>query len=131
MTDPIADLLTRIRNAQQAHHTEVKIPFSRLKLEMVKLLYQEGLIGAYRNITEEESRKWIELNLRYVGKKEPMMSQLKRVSRPGRRVYVGYEKIKLVRNGLGLSILSTSKGLMTDRQAKEAKLGGELLCNIW
>lgn len=130
MTDPIADLLTRIRNAQTSRHAEVRIPYSKLKHEIVKLLYQEGFVGAYRTLSEA-GKKLIEVSLRYVGKKEPTIIQLKRVSRPGRRVYSGSEEIPVVRNGMGVVILSTSKGILTGRQAKAEKVGGEVLCSIW
>ncbi len=129
MTDPIADMLTRIRNAQKAGHPEVRLPFSRLKLEMVKVLNREGRIGAYR--TEADGAKSILVSLRYGEKKVPVVTHISRASRPGRRVYVGYEDIPVVRSGIGLVILSTSKGLMTGHQAKKEKVGGEILCTLW
>jgi small subunit ribosomal protein S8 len=130
MTDPIADLLTRIRNAQTARHDTVSIPHSKLKQGLIKVLYDEGYVGPFR-IVEEDGWKKIQVTLRYAGKKEPVVSSLGRVSKPGRRVYIGYKDLKSVRSGMGLSILSTPKGILTDRQAREEKVGGELLCRIW
>ncbi len=127
MTDPISDMLARIRNAQQRVHEGVKIPFSRLKLEVVKILYQEGYIGSYRLVSGQGPQKWIEIGLRYIGKRDPLIREMKRVSRPGRRVTIGFRELLPVKSGLAISILSTSKGVMTDRQAREAKLGGEVL----
>ncbi len=131
MTDPISDLLARIRNGQTAKHDNVRVPFSRLKLEVLKILYQEGYIGGYKMQGGEGVSKVLEIALRYVGKKEPVIAEMIRVSRPGRRVYVGYEEVPLVKGGMGVAILSTSKGILTDRQARGEKLGGELLCTIW
>lgn len=124
MTDPVADLLTRIRNAQAAGHAEVKVPFSRLKLEIVKLLYQEGFLKSYRST----GNRPIEIGLKYVGRRRPLIDTLRRFSRPGRRVHVGFRNIPVIRSGMGCLLLSTSKGVMSDRQAREAKLGGEILC---
>ena len=131
MTDPVADLLARIRNAQTARHESLSIPHSILKQGIVKLLYEEGYIGAYRLVEGEKGRKEIHVTLRYTADKKPLISNLRRSSRPGRRYYVGYQSLKPVRNGFGISILSTPKGILTDRQAREAKVGGELLCTIW
>ena len=131
MTDPIADLLTRIRNAQTAHHESFEVPYSRIKHDIIKLLYEEGFIGSFRLVESECGRKKISIALRYTAKKEPMVSSITRMSRPGRRYYLGYEDIRPVRNGLGLGIFSTSKGLLTDRQAREEKVGGELLFTVW
>ena len=130
-TDPIADLLTRIRTAQTARHETTSVPHSRLKQDMIKLLYEEGYISPYRVLEKENGRKEIEITLRYSSKKEPLIGSLRRSSRPGRRYYLGYRALKPVRNGIGLAILSTPKGLLTDRQAREEKVGGELLCTIW
>lgn len=129
MTDPISDLLARIRNAQIARHASVKVPFSKIKLGIVKILHDEGFVGSYKTL--EGSRKEIELSIRYTNKQEPIISNLKRVSRPGRRIYTGYEDLKSVRSGLGIAILSTPKGIITDKQARQDKVGGELLCTIW
>jgi len=129
MTDPIADMLSRIRNALNVGHEEVQVPFSRTKFEIVKILHQEGFVGAYRTVSDA-AKKNIELKLRYGQKKKVLISHLRRISRPGRRVYVGYGAIPIVRNGMGLSILSTPKGILSDRQARTEKVGGEILCTV-
>jgi small subunit ribosomal protein S8 len=131
MTDPISDLLARIRNAQVARHDTVAVPYSKLKAGLVKVLYEEGYVGPFKVAEKEEGRKVIHITLRYSGKKEPMIAGLVRSSRPGRRYYIGYKNLRPVRSGVGMSILSTPKGLLTDRQAREEKVGGEVLCRIW
>jgi len=130
-TDPIADLLSRIRNAQMARHESVSVPHSKMKLGLVKVLYEEGYIGPYRVTDLESGRKQIQMTLRFIGKHQGLISGLVRQSRPGRRVYIGYSDIKPVRSGMGITILSTPKGILTDRQAREEKVGGELLCRVW
>ncbi len=130
VTDPISDLLTRIRNAQIAKHDTVSIPHSKMKQALIKVFYDEGYVGPFR-IIEEEGRKKIQVNLRYTGKKMVILSHLGRISKPGLRVYMGYKDLKPVRSGMGTSILSTPKGILTDRQAREEKVGGEVLCRIW
>ncbi len=130
-TDPIADCLTRIRNAQQARHETTLIPHSNMKTALVKVLYEEGFVGAYKVSENAEGHKEILVTLRYDSKKQPLMTQITRNSKPGRRVYVAVKDLRPIRNGLGVSVLSTPKGLMTDRQAREQKLGGELLCTVW
>ncbi len=129
MTDPIADLLARIRNAQTAKHATVKVPYSKIKMGIVKILHEEGFLGSFK--LSEGPRKEIEISIRYTDKQEPIISSLRRVSRPGRRQYTGYQDLKLVRSGLGVGILSTSKGIITDKQARHEKTGGELLCTVW
>jgi small subunit ribosomal protein S8 len=131
MTDPIADLLTRIRNAQTARLDTTLVPFSKLKQGVVKVLYEEGYIGPYRVVEGEGGRKSLSVSVRYTGKKQALISGIVRESKPGRRFYVGYRKIRPVRSGFGVAILSTPKGILTDRQAKEEKVGGELLCRVW
>lgn len=126
MTDPIADLLTRIRNAQRAGHGVVCFPFSRLKLEVVKILAREGYL---QGISREKDS--IEVGLRYGGRREPVLTNLRRISRPGRRIYKGCEDMKPVRNGLGVALISTSQGIMTDSEARAKKVGGEVLCEVW
>ena len=130
MTDPVADMLTRIRNAIHAKREVVEVPFSKLKMGLVKLLEREGYLHT-SSVAEDGKRGKILITLRYTQTKEPVINQVRRVSKPGRRVYVGYSEIKPVLGGMGTAILSTSKGLLTDKQAKEAKIGGELLCTIW
>jgi small subunit ribosomal protein S8 len=130
MTDPIADLLTRIRNAQIAKHDRLDVPVSRLKVEIAKLLKDEGFIKNFREI-EAVPQGTLRIFLRYSTEGVPAISYLQRVSKPGRRVYRKAEEIQPVRNGLGIGIVSTSQGLLTDAQARERRVGGELLCQIW
>jgi small subunit ribosomal protein S8 len=130
MTDPIADLLTRIRNAQIAKHDRLDVPVSRLKVEIAKLLKDEGFIKNFREI-EAAPQGTLRIFLRYSTEGVPAISHLQRVSKPGRRVYRKAEEIQPVRNGLGIGIVSTSQGLLTDAQARERRVGGELLCQIW
>lgn len=130
MTDPIADMLTRIRNAYAAKHQKVDVPVSNIKLEIARLLKEEGFINNYKMIGEGPRRN-IRLYLRYGTKGEQVMSKIERVSKPGCRVYVGSASIPSVLGGLGVNILSTSRGLMTDRRARREKIGGEILCRIY
>lgn len=130
MTDPIADMLTRIRNAITVSYETVDIPASRLKVNIAKVLKDEGMIRNYK-VQQEQSVKKLRIALKYDEKGRPVITGLKRVSKPGCRVYAGTEKIPQVLNGYGISILSTSKGLMTDREARRQNLGGEILCNVW
>ena len=125
LTDPIADMLTRIRNAHLALHREVSVPRSKMKESLAAILKQEGYI---EDVATEEGS--IKLTLKYF-KGKPVISGLKRVSKPGRRVYVGMHEIPKVQNGLGICILSTSRGVMDGNSAHESKVGGELLCEIW
>jgi len=130
MTDPIADLLVRIRNAQAAKHDRLDVPASRVKLEVCKILQQEGYIKGAK-VVEEKPRDLIRIFLNYAKDGDPTISVLRRVSTPGRRVYRGAEQIKPVLNGMGIGIISTSKGLLTDRQARDQRVGGEVLCEVW
>ena len=130
MTDPIADLLTRIRNAQIAKHDRLDVPVSKLKVEIAKLLKDEGFIKNFREI-EAVPQGTLRIFLRYSTEGVPAISHLQRVSKPGRRVYRKAEEIQPVRNGLGIGIVSTSQGLLTDAQARERQVGGELLCQVW
>jgi small subunit ribosomal protein S8 len=130
MTDPIADMLTRIRNALQARHSKVEIPSSSLKLEIARILKEEGYIQNFKKI-EDDPQGAIRLFFRRGPKGEDIIVGLERVSRPGCRVYCSKGEIPRVRGGLGINILSTSKGLMTGRQAGRTGIGGEILCNIW
>ena len=130
VTDPIADLLTRIRNAQTARHDTVSVPASKMKKAIVDILAAEGYIkGA--EVVEKDGHKTIEITLKYGPKYEKVITNLKRVSKPGLRVYCGYEDLPKVLNGLGIAIISTSKGVMTDKQARADKIGGEVLAYIW
>ncbi|HZT43487.1 MAG TPA: 30S ribosomal protein S8 [Chthonomonadaceae bacterium] len=129
-TDPIADLLTRIRNANRADHDSLEISASRLKLEIVKLLLQEGFIKGYEVVKQAPQNK-IKINLKYGNKREKVITNLKRISKPGLRVYCSKENIPRVLRGLGIAILSTSQGVMTDREARKRGIGGEILCYVW
>lgn len=130
MTDPISDMLTRIRNAKMRKHEVVDIPLSKLKVELARILKEEGFIRNYR-VVGESVKKNLRVYLKYVDNNEPVISDLQRVSKPGRRVYVRKDQIPSVKGGIGVAILSTSKGLMTDQKSREAKVGGEVLCYIW
>jgi len=130
MTDPIADMLTRIRNAQLMRHPQVEVPASQLKLQIAKILQAEGYIKSYRLI--EDGRQGIlRLRLKYGSDRARAISNLQRVSRPGRRIYVDRKNIPRVRAGLGIAILSTSRGVLTDEEARRLKVGGEILCYVW
>jgi small subunit ribosomal protein S8 len=132
MTDPIADMLTRIRNAVQARHPRVDVPASRFKAEIARILEQEGYISGFRMVDEAETaRPLIRILLKYGPRGENVISGVQRVSRPGRRVYLGRADVPRVMAGLGTSILTTSQGVMTGRDAVRAGVGGEVLCNIW
>ena len=130
VTDPIADLLTRIRNANQMRYNEVVIPSSNMKLEIVKILEREGFITSYK-IEKSEVQDNIIVTLKYGKNKERVISGLKRISKPGLRVYAKAEEIPTVLNGLGIAIVSTSKGVMTGKEARKENLGGEVLAYIW
>lgn len=129
LTDPIADMLTRIRNATMAGQERTQIPLSHLKKAIAEILKAEGFISDFR--IESDSEQSLTVYLKYGRDRKPAIAGLKRKSRPGRRVYVGCTDIPQVMNGFGMSILSTSHGLMTDRTAREKRVGGELLCEVW
>ncbi|MBB6276516.1 30S ribosomal protein S8 [Porphyromonas circumdentaria] len=132
MTDPIADYLTRLRNAIQAGHRVVEIPSSRIKQEITKVLFDKGYILNYKFENVDECRSIIKVALKYdLAQKNNAIKNLKRVSRPGLRRYVGYRDLPRVLNGLGIAILSTSRGVMTDKEARELKVGGEVLCYVY
>jgi small subunit ribosomal protein S8 len=130
MTDPIADMLTRIRNALQAKHQKVDVPVSKLKLEIARILKEEAFITNYKTMGEG-ARRSIRIYLRYGPGGEKIVSKIERVSKPGCRVYSGSGGIPRVLGGLGINILSTSRGLMTDKQARREKVGGEILCRVY
>jgi small subunit ribosomal protein S8 len=130
-TDPIADMLTRIRNAALAQHESTRMPASKIKKAIAQILKQEGYISDFRDETSDRGKPELRVVLKYAGGKRAAFEGLKRVSRPGRRVYVGHTDIPRVLSGLGVSILSTSSGVMTDRDARQKKVGGELLCEVW
>lgn len=129
MSDPISDLLTRIRNAVDSRHGAVRVPSSRMKLEIVRILKEEGYIAGYV-LHRDPAQEMIEISLRYTSGKRPVISSLNRVSRPGCRVYTGKSDIPSVLGGMGICIISTSQGLFTGRQAEEKGLGGEVLCTV-
>ena len=130
VTDPIADFLTRVRNALRAHHKTVESPASKLKIQIAQILRDEGYISGYR-VTEDGAKRHIELRLKYGPSNEPVISNIQRVSRPGCRVYVGSREVPKVLGGLGVNILSTPRGVMTGRNARRQRVGGEILCEVW
>jgi small subunit ribosomal protein S8 len=130
MTDPIADMLTRIRNAALARHDRTEMPHSHLKEHVAKVLKGEGFVDDVR-VTEGEGRKTLTVVLRYGRDRESAIDGIRRVSTPGRRVYVRHDRIPRVLSGMGVSILSTSRGVMTDKDARKQRVGGELLCEVW
>ena len=130
LTDPVADMLTRIRNAISARHQKVDIPASKLKLEIARILKEEGYVSNFK-ATEEEGHKILRIYLKYSSNNEAVISNVNRVSRPGCRVYVRRTEIPRVLGGMGINILTTPRGVMTGRQARKQGLGGELLCEVW
>ena len=129
VTDPIADMLTRIRNAKQMRYKEVEVPASKIKVEIARILKEQGFISNYK-VSKDSIQNVITLELKYV-QKERVITGLKRISKPGLRVYASAQDIPRVLNGLGIAIISTSKGLMTDKEARTQNLGGEVLAYIW
>ncbi len=130
LTDPVADFLTRIRNSMRARHQKLDVPASKLKAEIARILKEEGYIANYKPV-EEEGRSVLRVYLKYGANNEAAIRDLKRVSRPGCRVYLGRDEIKRVQGGLGIAILTTPRGVMTGRQARREGVGGELLCEVW
>ena len=130
VTDTIADMLTRIRNANQMRYEEVKVPASNIKKEIARILKEEGFIKDYK-IENNDAQGTIVLTLKYTDKKERVITGLKRISKPGLRVYANKDEIPKVLNGLGIAIISTSKGIMTDKEARKENIGGEVLAYIW
>ncbi|MDP3993746.1 MAG: 30S ribosomal protein S8 [Candidatus Doudnabacteria bacterium] len=133
MTDPISDMLTRIRNALAVKKAEVVLPYSKLKQNLAELLHNQGWIDQVEidGGTEEKSLKHLKLKLKYDEAGSPIISGLNRISKPGQRIYARSQEIPKVKSGFGATIVSTSKGLMTDRQARKEKVGGEVICQIW
>ncbi len=130
VTDPIADMLARVRNANIARHDHVDVPASKLKLEIARILKDEGFIADWR-VIERGPQGLLRVTMRYGPRKEPILSGLRRASRPGLRLYATRSEIPRIRGGMGVAILSTSRGVMTDRQARRVGVGGEILCYIW
>ncbi len=135
MTDPIADMLTRIRNANQAKHEKVEMSVSKEKLEILNVIKNEGYIASYevleRELKNHRVEKYIQVVLKYTDKKERVIKGLTRISKPGLRIYAKAQEMPKVFNGLGIAIVSTSKGVMTDRQARKEKIGGEVIAYVW
>jgi len=129
-SDPIADMLTRIRNAQAARHAKVDVPSSRIKTDLAKILKDEGFIANYK-LTAEGAKKSIRIYLKYTPANVPVISHIERVSRPGNRVYVGSREVPRVLGGLGINILTTPRGVMTGSSARKEGVGGEVLCHVW
>ena len=130
VSDPVADFLTCIRNAIGAKHRKVDVPSSRMKTELAKVLLRERFINNFKTI-EDSKQGVLRIYLKYTNDETSVITDLKRVSKPGRRIYVGKDRIPRVMGGLGMSVVSTSRGLMTDREARDAGLGGELVCQVW
>ena len=130
-TDPIADMLTRIRNASSSKHKTVDVPSSNVKLAIAKILFEEGYIKSFEEIKEENNQGIIRITLKYTEKGKKVISGLKRISKPGLRIYASKEELPKVLNGLGIALISTSKGVMTDKKARELGVGGEVLAYIW
>jgi small subunit ribosomal protein S8 len=129
-SDPLSDLFTRLRNGMRAGHERVDVPASRLKESVLKVLEQEGFVSSFRKV-QEGGRPVLRVGLKYDHEGEPIVIGIERVSRPGRRVYAKADAIPSVLDGLGVSIVSTSQGIVTDKKAREKRLGGEVLCNVW
>ncbi|AFZ68500.1 30S ribosomal protein S8 [Deinococcus peraridilitoris] len=132
LSDPIADMLTRIRNATRVHKENVDVPASKFKEELAKLLVREGYIASVERVRDEGTKfDVLRLGLKYGNKREQVIKHIERISRPGRRAYVSHENLPRIHKGLGLAVVSTSKGLMADREARKAGIGGEVICVLW
>src|SRR5262249_6101564 len=131
VTDPIADLLTRIRNAARAKHPRVDLPSSKLKVEIARILKDEGYLANFKVVEEQKGKKTLRVFLRYTADRRSVITDLRRVSRPGSRRYIGKTGIRPVVGGMGIAILSTPRGLMTGQTARKEGIGGELLCEVW
>lgn len=131
MSDPIADMLTRIRNANRVHFKSVDVLLSRMNIDILEVLKRNGYISGYDTKNETGKAGALRVYLRYADAKRSVITDIQRVSRPGRRVFVKSEKIPMILNGYGISVLSTSRGVMTDRDARQLNVGGEIICNVW
>ena len=129
-SDPIADLLTRVRNGAQARHATVDIPHSKIKIEILRILQAEGYVKSYEVVAETKFLT-IRVHMRYDAKRNPIMSSLRRISKPGLRIYKPSTDLRAIRSGLATRILTTSQGVMTDREARKRHIGGEVLCEVW
>lgn len=130
ITDPIADFLTRIRNAVMVGKKTVSAPYSKIKIAISKVLKEKGYLNSFK-VTEKEGKKFIYLSIRYDEEGRPFLEEIKRISKPGKRVYVGYRDLKPLKKGYGFRIISTSRGIMTDEEARKRKLGGEVICEVF
>jgi small subunit ribosomal protein S8 len=131
MTDPIADMLTRVRNANRAYHTSVDVPASRVKQDIAKILKSEGYITDFETVKEETGFNVIRIKMSYGEARERTITGIKRISKPGLRIYAKKDEVPRVLGGLGIAVMSTSKGIMTGKEAKKAGLGGEVICYVW
>jgi len=132
MTDPIADMLTRIRNASRARHQKVAIPWSRVKENIIKVLIEEGYLRESKKIKASQGAgEELVIQLKFDRENRPVIAGIKRVSKPSRRVYVGSQAVTPIRKGLGINVLSTPRGILVDREAQKARVGGELICSVW
>ena len=131
MTDPIADMLTRVRNANRAHFKSTDVVLSRINLNVAKVFKKAGYVSGYDVKKDAQGRQVLRIFLKYVDTKRTVITDIQRVSKPGRRIYVGSDEIPKVLNGYGISILSTSRGIITDQEARELNVGGEILCKVW
>ncbi len=131
MTDPVADMFTRIRNANRARFKTVNVNMSKMNNNIAKVLKKAGYINGYDNVKDEKGQQMLKITLKYPDAKRTVITDIKRISKPGRRVYVASDNIPKVLNGLGISILSTSRGVVTDQEARELNVGGEILCKVW
>lgn len=131
MTDPIADMLTRIRNANKARFKSVIVHMSQINLNIAKVLKKSGYVVGYENVKDEKGYQMLKITLKYPDSKRTVITGIERISKPGRRVYVNADSIPKVLNGYGISVLSTSSGVITDQEARELNVGGEVICNVW
>ncbi len=131
MTDPIADMLTRIRNANKARFKSVNVYMSRMNVNIAKVLKKAGYINSHDNVKDEKGQQMLKITLKYPDTKRTVITDIERISKPGRRVYVASDSIPKVLNGYGISVLSTSRGVITDEEARELNVGGEILCKVW
>ncbi len=131
MTDPIADMLTRIRNANKARFKSVSVHMSQTNLNIAKVLKKAGYVSGYENVKDEKGYSMLKIVLKYPDAKRTVITGIKRISKPGRRVYVAADSIPKVLNGYGIAVLSTSSGVITDAEARELNVGGEIICNVW
>ena len=131
MTDPIADMLTRIRNANKARFKSVAVHMSQVNLNIAKVLKKSGYVIGYENVKDEKGYQMLKIALKYPDTKRTVITGIKRISKPGRRVYVNADSIPKVLNGYGISVLSTSSGVISDEEARELNVGGEIICNVW